>query len=247
MRKKFLMCATAILAMAGLASAQQPKSQKEVDALMAIQNAPTVDERMKKAEDFVKNFADSDFRARVLLVAAESARQKGDSAKLEFFMEKAIELDPKCYACYAILAGDIAQHTREFDLDKEEKLARAEKLTKLALEVLAGPKPIAALTDAQWEMEKKNTGSQAHENLGIIAAVRKKHDVAIAEFKISLEAAAESATSVRLAQSYVAAGKPDEALAILNPLLAQADLNPVVKQHATLEKQKAEQAKSAKK
>src|SRR5712691_8787998 len=108
--KRFLTCAAALVALAALAAAQQPKSQKELDALMAIQNAPSPDERMKKAEDFVKNFADSDFRARVLLVAADTARQKGDSAKLEFYMEKALELDPKCYACLAILAGDIAQH-----------------------------------------------------------------------------------------------------------------------------------------
>ncbi len=245
--KRFLTCAAAIIALAALAAAQTPKSQKEVDALMAIQNAQNPDERMKKAEDFVKNFADSDFRARVLLVAADTARQKGDSAKLEFYMEKALELDPKCYACLTILAGDIAQHTREFDLDKEEKLARAEKYTKTALEILGGAKPLASLPDAQWESDKKNVGSQAHENLGIIAAVRKKHDVAIAEFKLSIEAAPEQSTMVRLAQAYNSAGKPDEALAVLNPLLATPDLNPVVKQHAAVEKTKAEQAKSAKK
>jgi uncharacterized protein HemY len=247
MKKKILMCTAGIIALAALAVAQQPKSQKELDALVAIQSATSVDDRMKKAEDFVKNFADSDFRARVLLVAADSARQKGDSAKLEFFMEKALELDPKCYACLTILAGDIAQRTREHDLDKEEKLAKAEKMTKSAFEILAGPKPLAALPDAQWENDKKNVGSQAHENLGMIAALRKKYDVAIAEFKLSLEAGPEPSTSVRLAQAYIGAGKPDDALAVLNPLLATPDLNPAVKQHATLEKAKAEQAKTTKK
>ena len=69
MTKRILMCTAGIIALAALAVAQQPKSQKELDALVAIQSATSVDDRMKKAEDFVKNFADSDFRARVLLVA----------------------------------------------------------------------------------------------------------------------------------------------------------------------------------
>ncbi len=247
MKKRVIKCAAAILALAALAAAQTPKSQKEVDALMAIQNAQNPDDRMKKAEDFVKSFSDSEFRARVLLVAADAARIKGDSAKLEFYVEQSLQIDPKCYACMAMLSADIVQHTREFDLDKEEKLARADKYSKSALEILAGPKPLATLPDPQWESEKKNLGSQCHENLGMVAMLRKKYDVAIAEFKTSIEGAPETATMVRLAQAYDGAGKPDEALAVLTKLLAMPDLSDAVKQHALVEKTKAEQAKNAKK
>ena len=49
MKKKILMCTAGIIALAALAVAQQPKSQKELDALVAIQSATSVDDRMKKA------------------------------------------------------------------------------------------------------------------------------------------------------------------------------------------------------
>jgi tetratricopeptide (TPR) repeat protein len=214
---------------------------------MAIQNAPNPEERIKKVDEFVVNFPDSEFKVPVLLVAADTANKKGDSAKVEFYGEQALAADPKNYTAMLIMASDLAQHTREFDLDKEEKLAHAEKYAKSAIDALGTAlKPPQAATEEQWAADKRGRIEQAHETLGTIASLRKKYDVAIAEFKLaSDDPNPDPATLVRLAQAYNNAGKPDDALAVVNKLLAAPDLNPVVKQYAQTEKAKAERAKSA--
>ena len=247
MNNRIWMCAAALAMTAALGIAQKAKTQKEVDAIIAIQNAPTAEERIKKVDEFVVNFPDSEFKIPVLLVAADTANKKGDSGKVEFYGEQVLTADPKNYTAMLILAADLAQHTREFDLDKEEKLARAEKYAKSAIDALGkAPKPPQAATEEIWAADRKARIEQAHENLGMIASLRKKYDVAIAEFKLaSDDPNPEPSTMVRLAQAYNSAGKPDEALAVVNKLLAAPDLNPVVKQYAQTEKAKAEKAKSA--
>jgi len=53
-----------------------------------------------------------------------------------------VQADPKQYAALLMLARGIGQRTREFDLDREEKLTRAEKYAKDALDILKdAPKP----------------------------------------------------------------------------------------------------------
>ncbi len=86
--------------------------------------------------------------------------------------------------------------------------------------------------------------AQAHEALGIGALVKKKNDVAIAEFKAAAETAEtqDPTIYVRLASVLNDAGKSDEALAAANKALAMPDLNPAVKQFAESEKAKAEKA-----
>src|SRR5205085_5261045 len=83
--------------------------------------------------------------------------------------------------------------------------------------------------------------------LGMSAMIRKKWDVAIAELKTAVETSAkpDPATHVRLASAYAAAGKYDEALAILDKLMAQTDLNPAIRQFAQAERVRAMQGKGA--
>src|SRR5690349_12343692 len=78
--------ATRLLALAcGLAAsmlwAQKPKSQKEVDALRAIQAATTPDEQIKAIENVLTNFADTEFKVVLLQTAMQIEEQKGDFAQ----------------------------------------------------------------------------------------------------------------------------------------------------------------------
>ena len=53
------------------------------------------------------------------------------------------------------MATAMAQRTREFDLDKEEKLGRATEYANKALEIVeVAPRPNAQVTDAIWEQAK---------------------------------------------------------------------------------------------
>jgi len=226
----------------------QPKSQKELDAVKAVFEAQTPDARITAAENLLLKYADTEFKSIALYLEAASYEQKNDFEKMVIFAERTIEADPKNYASMLMLAGGIAKRARENDLDLNEKLAQVEKYAKNALDALKdAQKPNPQLPDEQWVATKKDYIASAHEAFALSAMLRKKYDVAISEFKQSIEGAAtpDPATMVRLGQAYNLAGKYDDAIAILDKVMAGADVHPQVKQFAQAERVRAIQAKGA--
>jgi len=214
---------------------------------MAIFNTQDPDARVAAVENLLTKFADTEFKAIALQVAAASEQQKNDYEKMVVYAERTLQVDPKNYPCMLMLAAGLAQHTREFDLDREEKLSKAEKYAKDAMALVpTAPKPRPDVPDAQWEAAKKDYLSQGHEALGMIALVRKKYDVAQSELKTAVEGAStpDPTTMVRLAGAYNQGGKPDEALAVVDKVLAMPDLHPTIKQVAGNEKMNAMKLKS---
>src|SRR6266404_2813505 len=250
MIKGLISVAIAFVMAAGLGLAQKVKSPKEAEALQAIQSATTSDARIAAVDALITKFADTEFKAWALTLAADAAQRKGDSVKTVVYAQSALEADPKNYQAMLMISGELARTTRENDLDKEEKLARSEKLVNEAIAAInTAAKPNPQIPDEQWASIKKDLIAQAHEDLGLAALARKKNDVAIAEFKTAVDSASnpDPATMVRLASAYDQAGKFDDSIAVLTKVLAMPDVNPVVKQYAQAEKTRAEQGKSAKK
>jgi tetratricopeptide (TPR) repeat protein len=248
--KRFFVCG--ILALAGAATlvaqqpGPQPKSQGELDALQAIFMALDPDSRIRAADELILKFADTDFKDLALFIAAASFEQKGDTDKAIIYGERAVEANPRNYSALLLLARLTAQRTREHDLDREEKLGRVEKWVKSANEIVAdSPKPNEALSDEEWASAKKDLMAQGHEALGLAALARKRYDVAAAEFKASLENSSQvdPATMVRLGASYNMGGKYDEAIAVLDKVMALEDVHPQIRQFAQAEKVRAVQGK----
>jgi tetratricopeptide (TPR) repeat protein len=225
------------------------KSQEEQKALQALFQATTPDARVTAGEDFVTKFPKSDFRCLALFAEAQSYQQKGDYDKMVIYGERTLDADPDDATklqTMLLLANGIAQRTREFDLDREEKLGRVEKYANSALETLKTiAKPNPNLPDEQWDGFKAQMVSDAHEALGMAALVRKNYDQAISEFKTAVAATKEPepAAEVRLAAAYNKAGKYDDAIAICDRLMAKADLHPAIRQFAQSERARAVQAK----
>jgi tetratricopeptide (TPR) repeat protein len=238
-----------VLAVAtGMAMAQAKVSKKEADAYNAILTAATPDAQIEAADKFVTGFADSQLKGAALFFAANAAERKGDIPKAIAYAQSAVDADPKNYQAMILIAGEVARGTHEFDLDKEEKLARSEKLANQAIEIVKdAPKPNAQLTEEQWTGYKKDFASQAHEDLGMVANVRKKYDVAITEFKLAIDMAAapSPAPMLRLAAAYDASKKPDDALAVITKVLATPNLDPSLKAYADREKANADKLKAA--
>ncbi len=250
MRTRFFRSLAGLVAAATLVVAQKPKSQKEVEALMAIQNAQTPEAQVAAVDELITKFADTEFKSWALQRAAEAEQRKGDSIKAIVYAERAVEADPKAFQAMLLISGELARATRENDLDKEEKLARSEKLAKDAITAVgAAPKPNPQITDDQWAGAKKDMIAEGHKDLGLAALARKKFDVAIAEFKLAVEGAAtpDPADSVRLASAYNQAGQPDTAIPLLEKVIAAPNVNPTVKKFAEAEKKRAEDAKNGKK
>lgn len=228
--------------------AQKPKSQKEVDAINAMIQAQTPDDRIAKADFLLTKFADTEFKAIAMQMTAEAYEQKNDIEKMQVWCEKTLETDPKNFSCMLMIAGGTAKRARDTDLDLNEKLARVDKYAKQALDTLKdAQKPNPAIPDDQWIAAKKDYTAQAHESFALAAVLRKKYDVAIGEYKEAIDGAAtpDPTTMVRLAQCYNLAGKYDDAVALLDKVMAMPNLHPQIRQFAQAERVRALQAKGA--
>lgn len=230
-------------------TAPKPKSQKELAALRAWQAATDPDARLKAIENVLTNFADTEFKVYLLQDALQIEEHKNDYAQLVFYAERLLEADPKNAIALVTLAGETARHTREFDLDKEEKLAKVDKYAAAAIEsAKAMPKPRPDISDAQWEEVKNGLQSQAYEAMGQAAALRKKYDDSIADYKqaISLQGKTiDPATLVRMGQTYEDAGKLDDAADAFDKALNTPDVNPRVKAVAQAKKDEVAKKKAA--
>jgi len=227
----------------------KPPGPEELKALQEIANAKTVETRVAAVDSFVTSFPKSEYRNFALTMAAEAYEAGGNATKAIIYYQQALEANPKDYNAMLMLAAETARTTREFDLDKEEKLGKAEKYAKDGMALIpSATKPNPQVTDAQWDALKKDDLARGHEALGMIAVARKKHDVAAAEFKQAIETAAEPqpATYIRMGGAYTDAGKPDQAIAALDKVLAMPNLPDQIKKVAQSEKDRAEKAKTAK-
>jgi len=228
----------------------KPKTQKEVDAINAVFGAQDPDSRIAAVENLLTKFADTEFKSIALYIATASAEQKNDYEKVMIFGQRAIDADPKSYAAMLMMARGTAMRTREFDLDKDEKLQKAGKLADDALKLLENaPKPRPDLTDEQWNDAKKDFQSQGYEAKGMMAVVLKKYDEGIAQMQKALELQdkKDSSTMARLASIYTDAGKYDEAIALCDQIAALPDAPAQIKQIASQTKLKASTAKAQKK
>jgi tetratricopeptide (TPR) repeat protein len=250
MTNKFLALGAVFIAVAAFASAQKKVGKKEYDAYMAIQNAATPDARIEAADKFVTGFADSELKSAALFMAADAAERKNDIPKALTYAQNALDADPKNYEAMLLISGELARTTRKNDLDKEEKLTKADKLTRDAIEAVNGAsKPNPATPDDQWAAHKKDKLAEAHRDLGMIASVREKWDVAIDEFKVAVDTGStiDPTNMIRLAGAYDQGGKPEEALKVLDGVLAMPSLPANLKPFAQAEKTRAEAALKNKK
>lgn len=241
--------AAGLMAQSATVKEMKPKSNKEVEAIQAVFGAQDPDTRIAAVENLLTKFADTQFKALALYFATVSAEQKNDYEKVLIYGDRTIEADPKNYGAMLVMARALATRTREFDLDKEEKLGRADKLASEAIALTANaPKPRPDLPDDQWEAAKKDFAAQGHEALGMSAMIRKKFDVAASELKMAVDGQAQKdpATMVRLASALVDAGKYDESIAVVDQVNAMPDVPPQVKSIAGQTKMKAAMAKQKK-
>jgi len=232
-----------------LSAQMKPPSPEELKALQGILNASTMETRVAAVDSFVNSFPKSEYRNFALTAAADAYEAGGNTTKAIIYYQLALEANPKDYNAMLMLAAETARTTREFDLDREEKLAKAEKYAKDGMALIpTSEKPNPQLTDAQWTDLKKDDTARGHEALGLIAVARKKYDVAASEFKTATETASQPqpATYIRLGGAYTDAGKPAEAIAALDKVLAMPNLPDQFKQVAQSEKARAEKAKTAK-
>ena len=228
--------------------AQKPKSQKEQQAILAVQLAKTPDERVAAIEKVLTDFADTEFKVALLTMAVQSEEQKDDYTQTVFYADRLLKADPNNAFGLVTLAAETARHTRENDLDKDEQLKKVDKWAKDGIEAAkVMPKVRADVSDADWDAVKKDMEAQAYVALGMADAVRKNYDGAAENYRKSLEtgSAPNPATYVRLAQVYMSSGKLDNASFTLDKAINAPNVPDQIKSIATSMKNDIAKRKAA--
>ena len=201
----------------------QPKSQEEVDAIMAVQNAADPNARIAAAQKLLKDFKDTEFKEFANYMMMLSYQQLNDFENMLIFGDETLKHNADNVGVLLQLSFAIPTRTREFDLDKEEKLSKAEDYAKRAITLIPNlPKLDPNLPDEEWLMTKKDFMSQANESLGLIALKRENYDAAIENLTKALELAEQQtgATLYHLANAYHKSGNKDMALETVNKSIA---------------------------
>jgi len=236
---------TIILLAGALACAQaqvkKPKSPKEAQAVNAIIQAQDPDARIKAADDLVTNFADTDFKSFALYLEAEAYAQKGSNEKAIVYGEQALQADPKNYQALVLLAKTYAATTHLNDLDKEEKLTKADKYAHDGLEaVKTAEKPNPSLTDDQWTEAKNDFNGQLYMAMGIVAIYRNKMDEVTADFDKVAELDTDPTDLIRAGRALLDAKKPDQAVVWFDKAANAPKANAQVKNIANSDKARAQ-------
>ena len=252
---KILRFFTSVCVAAGMLAAQsanptpaKPKTKKELDAVRAMYAAQTPDDQIARAKELIDKFADSDFRSSAFYVMAAASDLKRDLDNVVVYGEQAVAVDPMNFGSMALMSKAIAMGTKKFDLDKADKLTRADKLAKDAIELSKkAPKPNAELTDAQWASAVKDIVEPAYEGLAFESIAKDDYAGCADNFKLAVASMSqlEPALLVRGGHCSLMAKKYDDAIAAFDQAINAPNSVQVIKDVATKEKSQAMQLKSA--
>ena len=239
--RRFVIAAACMTCVALPGFGQKVKSQKEAQAVQAMLQAQTPDDRIKAANDVITNFADTDFKPYALFIEADAYFQKNDPDKAIVYGEQAIQADPKNYQAEVLVAKAYASTTHNNDLDKADKLAKIEKDGKDALtNIAAATKPNPNLPEDQWNQIKNDLQGQAYYTLGIAAIYGGKMDDASTDFQKVAEMDQDPTDLIRGARAYMDAKKPEQAMQLLDKAAASPQANAQVKGIITSDKARAQ-------
>ena len=216
------------------------KSRAEGQMVNAMLQAKDPDASIKAADDLVTKFHDTEFKSMAYYIEADSYQQKGDNAKAVVYAEQSLMADPMYIDPMVLLANVISTTTRDTDLDKEEKLARADKYAKDALMLLASAtKPDPKMTDDKWESYKKSEEAQAYQALGNDALIRKNTDEAVADYQKGIDAVPDPLLMIRAGRALLAARKPEDAATWFDKAINTPGVSDQIKNIATQDKARA--------
>ncbi len=219
-----------------------PKSadeQKAVVALMTAQQSNNMDAVIAAAEDLLTKYADTDYKELALTLEASAYEAKKNNDRAEVIWNRVLQINPRSVQGNVSVAELILKRTGEKDLDRDEKLAEAQKHLDTVLDIAKnGPKPNPQLSDADWAPMAKALSAQAHNDLATMAVIRagafkddqkKYYEQAVNEYQLAAQEDPQPAYQAKLASALLSAGRPADALAMCDKVLATPDLHPTIK------------------
>ena len=143
----------------------------------------------KAADDFATKFPDSELRVLLYKPAVRTYQNANNGDKMSDEAQKLLKLDPDDPEALIAVSEVIAEHTRDTDLDKDQRYEQARKSAQHALETIDTDVPIPANTpQSQIDAYKGLLRSTAYSVLGTIQYDQEKYAEAEGYFRKSIDA-----------------------------------------------------------
>jgi tetratricopeptide (TPR) repeat protein len=168
----------------------QAKTQPEYEAYQAaMKNANDAAAIEKSADDFAAKFPDSELRVLLYRVAMHDYQSVNNAEKMAEMAQKILKIDPDDPEALIGAAEVIAERTRDTDLDKDQRMAEAQKDAQRALQTVDTDVAIPAGTPQEKiDTYKGFLRSSAYSVLGTIAFNEKNYAEAESQFRKSIDA-----------------------------------------------------------
>ncbi len=242
------------------APAAQP-TPEELQAFQGIRNELDPDRAVQLVSDFEKKFASSPLMSFVCTFAIGAYQQKGDVQHAVEYGEKSLKLNPDNLLGLMMMSELLPQPQvlRASEMDKEKKLADAEKYANRGLQLIEQANhpqfgKQAGETDEQYKKRKDTLSSSLHASLGLIHLQRSqlalqgpdREELAKAEQEykaaVTLTDRPDPSQYYRLGEAYAQDNKADEAIAAFSKASELSEGTPL----KTLADQRVEQLKKKK-
>jgi tetratricopeptide (TPR) repeat protein len=166
------------------------KTQPEFDAYKAaVASAGDPVALTKAADDFAAKFPDSELRILLFKTSMRLFQNANNGEQMSAAAEKVLKIDPDDPEALVATAEFIAEHTRDTDLDKDERWAQATKYATRATETVDTDVAIPAGTPQEKiDAYKGFLRSSAYSVLGTIAFNQEKYPDAESYFRKSVDA-----------------------------------------------------------
>lgn len=153
----------------------QAKTQAEFDAYQAaVKNASDPAAMEKSADDFAAKFPNSELRDILYRVAMRGYQNSDNGDKMSEAAQKLLKIDPDDPEALVDLAEVTVEHTRDTDLDKDQRLDDAFKNAQHALQTVDTDIP-SGVQPQQVELFKAMVRSTAYSILGGVSDHREKY------------------------------------------------------------------------
>jgi tetratricopeptide (TPR) repeat protein len=199
----------------------QAKTQPEFDAYnAAIANQKEAAAMEKAADDFATKFPESELRVLLFKAAMRAYQNANNGDKMLEEAQKLLKVDPDDPEALIASAEVTTEHTRDTDLDKDQRFAKATKDAQHALETIDTDVPMPAnIPQAQIDAYKGLLRSSAYSILGTIQYDQEKYVDAEGYFRKSIDAypaQPDPVVVLRLALALDKQGKYQDALTQAN-------------------------------
>lgn len=159
-----------------------PEEEKCYTAFLGSQAEP-MERRIERGEECLKKFPESRYRETVYARLAEAYRAQGNEEKMFAAGEKALELNADNVAVLSLMAWALPRRITPRDLDAEQKLQKAEKYSKHAIELMANMQKPENLPEEDFTKAKNEALSMCHSGLGLIYVRRERYTDSVAELE----------------------------------------------------------------